>query len=230
MKIFGQPESYSDMLQRIFYTSVASGLICTVILSHASPSVKAFLDSVSTEAKIGPLKGLKALYVLIPLAIVLISRMLRLHDKISDLLRIRFLFDTRHLLFPLAKLSGHNLTKKLRKAISKNRVDAMYATFYIYAGFQNPVIDTQLVRTAADNWGWFWVLLESSFMFSVTGVILLVLYKSAYVQICLAVILVQMCLLLFEWYACRGSAKRQVDAILADASRRTDIHTYFLGI
>jgi hypothetical protein len=155
MKIFGQPESYSDMLQRIFYTSVASGLICTVILSHASPAVKVFLDTVPTVANIGPLKGLKALYVLIPLAIGLISRIVRLHDKISVILRIRFLFDTRYLLFPLAELSGHNLTKNFKKAISKNRVDAMNSVFNIYAGFIDPVIDTQLVRTAADNWGWF---------------------------------------------------------------------------
>jgi hypothetical protein len=201
-----------------------------MILAYASPAVKAFLDSVSDEAAIGPLKGLKALYVLIPLIIGLVSRILRLHDKISDILRIRFLFDTGYILFPLAKLSGHTLTKELRKEISRNRNDGMYAVFYPYAGFKDPIIGTQLVQTAADNWGWFWVLLESFFMFAITAIILLVSNKTTYAQTCLAVLAVQMCLLIVEWFACRRSAKRQIDAILADNSRRISIHTYFAKI
>ena len=232
MKILGQPESYSDILQRVFYTTFFSGLICTVILAQASPAVKAFLDSVSTEAKLNFLisvNGLKILYAFIPLLIGLILLMLRIHDKISDILRIRYLFDTRYILFPLAQLSGHNLTKELSKSIRKNRVMDMDAVFYPYASFINPKIETQLVRTAADNWGWFWVTLESSFVFSVTTILLKIWFKSTYVQLFLIVILVQMCFLLYQFFECRKSAKRQVNAILSDKSRRTDIHVYFMG-
>lgn len=230
MKIFGQPESYSDILERVFYTSVAAGVVCTVILAQASPAVADILESVSTNAEIGPIKGVKALYVLIPLAVGLISRMLRLHDRISDVLRIRHRFDTRCILFPLAEQAGHELTAKLRRAISRNRVDAMYAVFYPYAGFKDPAIDTQLVRTAADNWGWFWVLTESSFLFGTTAVILSILGKITHLKICLGILLVQMCLLLVEWLACRRSARRQVAAIVADSSRRADIRAYFASI
>ena len=230
MKIFGQPESYSDMLQRIFYTTVASGVVCTVLLAKTSPTMKAIIDSVSTEADIGPVKGLKVLYVLLPLVVALTARMLRLHDKISDVLRIRFLFDTRYVLFPLAQLTGHTLTKTLKRSIGSKRVDAMYAVFYPYAGFNHPTIDKQLVRTAADNWCWFWVIVESAFIFGVTAIILQVLHKPSYVYMCVVIIFVQMCLLMVEWFACRRSAKRQVHAILADNSRRSDISAYFRSI
>ena len=90
MMIFGQPESYSDMLQRIFYFSVATGLLCTVLLTFGSPHFRAFLDSFDVQADIGPISGLKALYVLIPLAVAVLSRVLKLHDRVSTLLRIRF--------------------------------------------------------------------------------------------------------------------------------------------
>lgn len=230
MKIFGQPADYSEMLQRIFYTTVASGLVCTIVLAKASPSVKELIDSISTNADIGPIKSIKALYVLIPVIIGTVSHILKLHDRISDLFRIRFLFDTKYLLFPLAQGAGLTLKKDLKDKILLNRVDAMYAVFYPYAGFKNPVIDEQLVRTAADNWGWFWVLVESSFLFSVTTLILVWLSEWNYVFVCLIVILVEMILILRQWFACKRSAKRQVFMIVGDSNRRTSIAGYFQSL
>lgn len=121
MKIIGQPVSYSEILQRIFYTSVASGLVCTVLLAKASPTVKNLIDSVSTEVDIGPFKSMKALYVIIPLVIGIISRMLKLHDRISHIFGIRRLFDTQYILLPLAE--GAGLGTLDRPQFAKNVVD-----------------------------------------------------------------------------------------------------------
>jgi hypothetical protein len=130
MKIIGQPESYSDILQRIVVFSVATGIFCSFILAKASPAVKTFMDSVPFEAELPLIKGLKALYVLIPIIISILSRILLLHDKISDLLHIRFFFDTRYILYSLASLSGHALTPEIKSAIGKEREHAMYKVFY----------------------------------------------------------------------------------------------------
>ena len=92
----------------------------------------------------------------------------------------------------------------------------MYKVFYPYAGFKKPVIDEQLVSTATDNWGWFWVFLESSFIVIVTTIILIIQNEINYVLICTCVILVEMIFLLIQWSACKRSAKRQVEAILGD--------------
>ena len=230
MKIFGQPADYSEILQRIFYTTVASGLVCTIVLAKASPAVMELIDLISTKADIGPIKSIKALYVLIPVIIGIVSRIPKLHDRISNLFRIRFLFDTKYLLFPLAQGAGLTLKKDLKEKIRRNRVDAMYAVFYPYAGFKNPVIDEQLVRTAADNWGWFWVFVESSFLFSVTTLILGWLREWNYVLVCLIVILVEMLLMLLQWFACKRSAKRQIVMIVGDSNRRTSIAGYFQSL
>ena len=227
MKILGQPADYSEILQRIFYTTVASGVVCTVLVAKASPAFEDLINAVSTKADIGPIKGLKVLYVLIPALIGLVSRMLKLHDRISDVFRIRSFFDTRVILYPLARDAGVTLTKDLKKRISDARMNAMYAIFYPYAGFRNPVIDEQLVRTAADNWGWFWVLTESSSLFLVTAGILACVQQWNYVFVCLAVILVELILMSVQGFACRNSAQREVVAILNDSSRKACIAAYF---
>jgi hypothetical protein len=230
MKIFGQPDNYSEILQRIWYTSIATGLGCTILLSTASPTLQNFINSITTTAEIGPIKNIKVLYVIIPLLIGILSRMLKLHDKISDVFRIRYLFDTRCLLYPLAKGAGITLTKDLHKNIGNKRVDSMYAVFYPYAGFKNPVIDEQLVRTAADNWGWFWVLLESFALVVVTTIALCIMKKWDYVFWCLIVLLVEFALMFMYWIACQNSGRRQVAAILADKGRRKIIAKYFQSL
>lgn len=230
MKVIAQPESYSDMLERIFAMTVVSGFVCTVILASASPAVRAMLDSIKTEAEIGPIKGLKSLYVLIPIAIALVSRVVRLHDRLSDLLHLRISFDTRYILFPIASLSGLKLDQNTKQCIRSVRVPAMYKVFYPYAGFDAPAIDKQLVRTALDNWGWFWVGIESAFLFIVTGIIVMIIGGGIQVLICLIVLLLIGLLLTIQWFACRRSADRQVKAIMDEPKRRANIHDYFADI
>lgn len=230
MKVIAQPESYSDMLERIFVVTVATGIICTLILASASPDVKALLDSITTETDVGPIKGLKALYVLVPIAVSMIFRIVRLHDWISDRLRIRLAFDTWYILFPLAQLSGHTLDKSGKQCIRSVRESAMHKVFYPYAGFATPAIDKQLIRTALDNWGWFWVGVESAFLFAVTGIIVAVVGGGIQFILCMVAVVVTGSLLLIKWFACRRSADRQVRAIVGDPQRKSDIHTYFAEV
>lgn len=89
MKVIGQPENYSEMLERIFACTLATGVLCTVSLAIVLPQVKAFLDSVSTDAELGPLKRLKALYVLLPAALAIVSRVIKLHNRISPCANVR---------------------------------------------------------------------------------------------------------------------------------------------
>lgn len=230
MKIIAQPESYSDMLERVFATTVASGLVCTAILANASPSVKALLDSIKTEAGIGPIKAVRALYVLLPILIAMISRIIRLHDKISDVLHIRMMFDTRYILLPMARLSGAEVDTHMRQRLLSLREPAMYKVFYPYVSLPTPAIDRQLIRTALDNWGWFWACVESAFLFIITGSIIRIIGRDIEFYLCVIVLLMIGLLLTTQWIACRRSADRQVRAIIDDPQRRTSIQEYFAAI
>jgi hypothetical protein len=211
------------MLERIFVTTLVAGVACTILVATASPEVKALLDSVRTEADLGLVKGIRALYVLVPLGVALFSRVLRLHDKISDLLRIRLYFDTHHILFPMATAVGLGLDETAKKQIRSARQDLMYDVFYPYAGFADPKIDKQLIRTALDNWGWFWVGMEAGLLFAITSATLLLLHAQMQLYICLLLFLLSGILLLLQWPACRRSAEREVAAILDDPARRGEV-------
>jgi len=230
MTIMGQPNDYSDMLKRVFWTTFMSGIVCAFILGAASPHMHRFFESIRIEVDVSFVKGLKALYVLIPLLIAGVSRAIYLHDKISDLFHIRDSFDTRHILYPLAKAIGLPLGKEQKKRISKARRDAMYAVFYPYAGFKDPKIDSQLIRNALDAWGWFWVAVEAVVMFMVTLIIVTVLRQWLFVSICGGV---NILLFVFLWYQgsiCKRNALREVNAIIAGATRKQEIQDYFRNL
>ena len=230
MKFFGQPADYSEMLQRVFFFSIVTGLICTFLLASASPLIQEIVDSLKTEVDFGPIKSIKAMYILIPGVIALLSRIIKLHDRISDLLWIRMIFDTKFFLYPLCQRAGVPLTEEIKAKLRKTRDDSMYQTVYKYAGYKKPQIDDQLVRTAADNWGWFWGFVESSFLFIVTTVILAYLHKWDYVIKLLYIILFEIFLMLILSYACIRSARPQVDAILNDTNRKSEIQGYFQSL
>jgi hypothetical protein len=230
MKIIGQPDSYSEILERVFVFTLASGFVYTALLAHASPSFRNLLDSISTTADLGPLKGINALSVFIPLVIAVASRAIRLHDRISDILRLRQRFDTLHILFPMAERAGFTLTETCKEQLTADRKPAMYATFYPFAGFADPVIDRQLVRTAADNWSWFWVAVEAIFLGLVTLGILAFLTRWTHVAWLTVALVVLLGFVLFQWSVCRGGAAHQVQAILDDPDRKQTVRAYFAKI
>lgn len=230
MKIFGQPADYSDILQRIFWCTLFTGFVCTLLLAQVSPAFKDFINLISTDASLPFAKGVKILYVIIPGIIAVFSRTLKLHDRISDALGIRFHFDTTYLLYPLCKGTGISLSEERKEKIQKVRRDAMYQTFYAYAGFKSPNIDDQLVRTAADNWGWFWVLIESFLLLLITVVIFACLQKWIYAAIISGFIFVVILLIFHFWNECIKSADPQIKAILRDPKRNGEIRNYFSAL
>jgi hypothetical protein len=224
MKIFGQPKSYSDMLERIFYFTLGIGFCCVFWLSTSSPSVKDILDSISMETDIGIIKGVKALYVIIPLLVAIISRIIRLHDKISDLFLIRQNFDTKYILIPMARQVGSTASSFV---IKKNRVNMMYKVFYQYAGFKDPVIDAQLTRSALDNWGWYWVTLEAACLFLITMVIFLIIDKITQFFVSFVIGLFLIAFSFYQYKVCIGSATAELNAILYDDNRKKAIFDSF---
>lgn len=220
MKILGQPDSYSDMLERIFYCTVITSIVCVFVLSQNSPEFKSFLGTLNYDVDVWGVKGIKALYVLIPLAIALFSRFIKLHDKISDVLLIRNRFDKNHILKPLATKVGYDLPLSLN---NKKRNDLMYKVFYAYAGFNDPAIDAQLVRTALDNWGWFWVTVESNFIILLTATIFAFMGLLMQLWIFPTISLIVLAFSIFTYNACVRTATAEVNAICDDENRRNEI-------
>lgn len=227
MKFIGQPESYSDILNRIFYFSLGTGFCCTLLLSLANSQIKKELESLSFNADLGLVKNVSLLYVGIPIFIGLFSRMIILHDWISTILRIRVRFDTKYILIPMPSGVGGILNKDVTKKIKKQRKDLMSKVFYPYAGFSDPLIDKHLVRTAADYWGWLWVSVESSFLLLLTITILIFIESFDAILLPGIFLIINFLIFCLYWSKCKRNAQRQVDAIYSDTTRKANISGVF---
>jgi hypothetical protein len=211
------------MLKRIFYATVAIGILCTFAVAAVSPAARAFFESWDAEAGIGILKGVKALYVLIPLLIAVLTRIFLVHDKISDLLGLRRRFDIENILRPLAEGVGLPATETTWEQVQQCRDQAMTRTFYRYASFQDPKIDVQLVRTAADRWAWFWCTIEPQVVLLISGIMFAVLGAWVVLGVVLAAMAVLILIALVLWSQLKRDAERQVAEILSREDWKSDI-------
>ena len=228
MNFLGQPESYSDMLQRIFVATLSVGLLCTFWISSVSPAFKHFLNSWNTETSIGLIDGLKAWYLLIPLTVALFSRIILLHDKISDLFKIRRRFDINHIIKPIAAQVGFE--EKNIDWYIENRDTLMRNIFYKYASFIDPKIDTQLVRTAADRWGWFWCMIEPTTILFLTSIIFLLLQNKGYFFLSLGLMVMMLIFAAATWPLLIKGTRPQLEEILSNPKWKKDILNKLLEI
>lgn len=225
MSLIGQPESYSEMLKRIFAATLTTGIACTFFLGTVSPAVKTFLESWSAETSIGILDGVKAFYVVVPLVVAIGARVFLLHDRISDLFRIRKRFDLANILMPLAEGVGFPTSGASWNKIQNQRDLAMSRTFYKYASFRDPKIDVQLVRTAADRWAWFWCMVEPQFVLIITGIILAILRSWFELIFVVLVMVILSTIGLLLWPQLRNGGRNQVREILENGSWKAEIRT-----
>jgi hypothetical protein len=211
------------MLKRIFVATLSVAVLCTFALAAVSPVVRTIVDSWGPEVSIGILDGVKALYVLIPLAVAILARVFFLHDKMSDLFRLRKRFDLENILRPLANGIGFATSGPEWELIEQRRDLAMTRTFYRYASFKDPQIDVQLVRTAADRWAWFWCTVEPLAILLITGVIFAVLAAWLQLFVLVAFIAVLLVTAFLLWPQLRTGAENQVAEILNNQDWKQEI-------
>lgn len=214
----------------MFWSTLVVGVGCTATLAYASPEFRGLLQSIKVESELGPVKGLKLLYVALPFVVALASRLLKLHDRISDVLGLRLIIDVDWILIPLASGVGVEVDEARILAFRIRRRDALYKVFYPFASLPDAKIDRQLIRTALDNLAWLWSMVEALFLVVLTTVGLIALGARSLSLVGGSLALVLLLSIWAQWTACRRSSSAEVAAILAEDSRRTSIREYFLSI
>ena len=227
VKMIGQPKDYSEMLKRIFYSSAIVGILCTLSLGYISPAVKKILDSSETKLDIGPI-SLPVVAVAIPLVFALLTRMMRLHNRISDLLHIREKFDINHVIVKLAEGVNFQVDPQIKMKLKEKRDLLMRDVFYKYApNVEHAVINAQLVSSAFDNWGWFWCSLEASVIILISAFLawFLVNFKISLWYFGSFIICI---FISFAFYpSCKRTAQYEVEDILNNQNRKQEIREVF---
>jgi hypothetical protein len=109
----------------------------------------------------------------IALCVAGLSYAAQLHDKISDLFRIRCRFDCKYILIPLADSVGATLSVVQVSKLSAQRDRLMREVYYRFASSraQNPLVDKHYIEHALGAWSWFWILIEAMLFFGVSALL-----------------------------------------------------------
>src|SRR6202030_1923323 len=126
---FDRPTTYGEMLNKIGMFTFLLALGLTFVVAYFSPPAAAFLRSQHTTFEILTLR-IPSLYVIPAAGVVLIARIIRLHDKVSDIFGIRAKFDLYRILIPLCGSLGISVDNEFRDKLRRHRKSALAKTFY----------------------------------------------------------------------------------------------------
>jgi hypothetical protein len=218
---------YQSMLNRIFWFTAAAALAAIWLLRLNIPALDEALAQNDVDLDAGG-KTLPAGYLLPALAVGVLTRVFRLHARLSDLLGIRECFDIDVIIAEFARQLGIDVATLSPSRLRAARRELMRQAFYPYVASSSLQIDPQLVHQALDAWSWFWTGLEATLLFTLAGFALIATsahraglqtlgYTLAFGLIGLPVLRRQ----------CQRYAIAQVRAILSDRARAAAVRNAF---
>jgi hypothetical protein len=142
---------------------------------------------------------------------------------------IRKRFDVSEILHPLAIVTASSLTAEKVREIARRREDLMKKTFYKYASSSpgKAAIETHYIIMALDQWCWYWIVLEATFLAFALGVVFLLWAKYALTAILFLSVIVASGALQLIRVQCARYALQEVEQIVDDAQRREQIAKEF---
>jgi hypothetical protein len=228
MNPFDAPKNYSEMLTKIATFTFVVALGATWLLRAKCPQANQLLATLDLKVKVFDTE-LALGYVLPALVVAIASRMLKLHDRLSDLFRVRSQFDVHEILTVLAGAVGLPVTLALREKMRSDRKTLMNRVFYRYASSSAdaPAVDKHLIHMALDNWSWFWIAWESSLVAVLTSCLLVWLNQCILGVALLVLAGVLLLVAQLPRRKCVEYAHQQVAAITSDPGRASEIRGVF---
>ena len=161
MNPFLAPKNYSQMLLKIATCTFLWTLLVTCLIAYVSPAAKRFLGHFSVTVSVAGIESIPIGYFAVAVIVALLFRVLKVHDRVSDVFGIRKRFDIQEILIPLAGGVGKPVTLDIKEHFDKRRDELMRRIYYKYASSTQPQIDPHIIIMALDRWSWFWILIES---------------------------------------------------------------------
>ncbi|MDQ0151019.1 hypothetical protein ACFO6R_13260 [Eubacterium multiforme] len=230
--IFNVSKSYEDMLNKIGIFTLGF-LVCgwyLILLSFPefkkliNNSIKNFFE-ISGSIKLFSFT-LPIVFV-IPIFIALIFRIIKLHDKISNLFKIRLKYDLQYIILPLAE--GSNISINSINNIKENRSKIMNKIFYNYVGYENPQIDKHLINMALDSLCWYWIVVEGLVVTSTTLSICIFSSRLGVIRFLILVLIFLIVSYILLEKSCIKKTESEIKAILDDEERKKYIEEFFVN-
>jgi hypothetical protein len=173
------PTTYAELLKKLAAFLFCETWLVTFLL-RGNPSIDNAFHAVEGYGQLGLALATVPAYDKLNLtgaAIALLaggcSYAFQLHDRLSDVFKIRHRFDRSCILLPLALLAGVKLSAMQLNAVDANRDTLMHKVFYRFASSRSdkPLVDRHDIEHALAAWSWFWILLEGMTLFVVSAAI-----------------------------------------------------------
>ena len=228
LSLFGTIHNYAKMLRKIALFSFIFSAFAVHLLRTYIPNIDNFLKPFSPSITVFNV-SLPLGTFLPAFLFALISRIMKLHDRISDIFKIRKHFDSHHILLPMFKDSGANNAKVDLNRLREKRNELMSQIFYKYASSSpsKSVIDTHYVTMALDNWSWFWIVQEAAIIALFTSIIFLFTGMIGNALIGAVVILLCLFLLFYIWKGCINYARQEIDQIFDQPNTKDEVSGVF---
>jgi hypothetical protein len=218
---------YQSTLNRIFWFTSATALWSVWLLRSEIPVVETALSRLD-QTGANKLLPIDAGYLIPAVAVGLISRIFRVHSQLGHWLGIRERFDIDVILAELGRRVDIEVVGVPEGQWLSHRHELMRRTFYQFANSRSPQIDEHLIHQALDLWSWFWIVLEASLLFVLTGLALVSAgaYETGLITFggAIAVATVGLPAIRLQ---CKRYAVAQVREILADPTREAAIRQAF---
>ncbi|MDH2337020.1 hypothetical protein [Clostridium perfringens] len=229
--IFNVSKSYDDMLNKIGMCTwgflVGGWYLILLSFPEFNNLVNDLINSffeISSPIKIFGFT-LPITFV-IPTFIALIFRIIKLHDKVSNIFKIRLKYDLEYIILPLAEGVGVSIISFNK--IKENRSELMNNIFYRYASYASPKIDSHLINMALDTLCWYWIVLEGVVVTIITLSLCLFSNKLGIIRFLIIVLI----FLIFSYNglkkSCIRKTKSEIKAILEDNERKKYIKELFV--
>jgi hypothetical protein len=167
---------YTEMLATLGWLFLVVNFCILFFLRSSIPKFDLFLNNIDNYIPkvIPPSISALSSVLVIAIFVSIVSHAVRLHDKISDIFRIRIDFDVYKILLPLALLSGATVRSNEIDRVWSQRNDLMQKVFYKYASSakKETLVDKHDIISALTNWLWFWFFLESIIQFAIAAIVL----------------------------------------------------------
>lgn len=224
--------NYPEMLLKLGWSAGLVSFGCLLVLRrYVSPIAEfsSYIDGIVPKeiAELVHIPGSVFGVAILAIIIAVVAYAIKLHDRLSDLLRLRAEFDVHYILYPLAIASGATLSSAQFSKIRQQRNSLMGAAFYQYASSTKPTIDTHTITQALTNWSWFWACLEAMTLLLISASVLAVYdaWKPA-VTLCFISVLLMLAMRFFRLQSA-GYAESQAEQILRDEDRRSAVAALF---
>lgn len=226
---FATVSDYPSMLNKIAAYTFFVALLATCLLRASIAPFDRFLDHFSLPIPLTSGLVLPVGTVLPAFLVALLFRIVKFHDRMSDLFGLRKRFDVYRILYPLALGSGGPVSADRQELLRQHRKQLMADAFYAYASSTKgkAVIDEHAITMALDQWSWYWILVEAQAVVLATAAALFFTHHYLWTIALLSSLLVLLVLQLFIYEACAQYALDEVKLILQDAARKKAVAAQF---